>query len=180
MHNDVAKHGLASTQCLLRNRRRARSLWPVVYRAAKLLVRNYFPAAFECESSSRMFRPVQSNVSFPALEAEILRFWQESGIYEKSLAQRAGAPKFIFYEGPPTANGMPHPGHCLTRAIKDLFPRTARCAATNASERPAGIRTACRWKSKSAKSSASTAKSRSKPTASNPSFKNANKAFGVI
>ena len=44
-------------------------------------------------------------------------------IYEKSLAQRAGAPPFVFYEGPPTANGLPHPGHCLTRAIKDLFPR---------------------------------------------------------
>ena len=53
----------------------------------------------------------------------MLRFWKESGIYEKTLAQRAGAPKFVFYEGPPTANGMPHPGHCLTRAIKDLFPR---------------------------------------------------------
>ena len=44
-------------------------------------------------------------------------------IYEKSLERRRGCPKFIFYEGPPTANGMPHPGHCLTRAIKDLFPR---------------------------------------------------------
>ncbi len=70
-----------------------------------------------------MFRPVSSNVNFPALEADVLRFWKEAGIYEKSLTQRAGAPKFVFYEGPPTANGMPHPGHCLTRAIKDLFPR---------------------------------------------------------
>lgn len=70
-----------------------------------------------------MFRPVQSNVNFPALEAEILRFWREEKIYEKSLQQRAGRPRFVFYEGPPTANGMPHPGHCLTRAIKDLFPR---------------------------------------------------------
>ncbi|HEX3998060.1 MAG TPA: class I tRNA ligase family protein [Pirellulales bacterium] len=70
-----------------------------------------------------MFRAVQSNVNFPALEAEVLRFWSEAGIYQKSLAQRAGAPKFVFYEGPPTANGLPHPGHCLTRAIKDLFPR---------------------------------------------------------
>ena len=70
-----------------------------------------------------MFRPVESNVSFPALEAEILRFWKEGQIYEKSLLQRAGRPRFVFYEGPPTANGLPHPGHCLTRAIKDLFPR---------------------------------------------------------
>ncbi len=70
-----------------------------------------------------MFQPVASSVDFPALETEILRFWKEHEIYEKSLKQRAGGPKFVFYEGPPTANGMPHPGHCLTRAIKDLFPR---------------------------------------------------------
>ncbi len=70
-----------------------------------------------------MFRSVASNVNFPALEAKVLKFWKESHIFDKSLAQRAGGPKFVFYEGPPTANGMPHPGHCLTRAIKDLFPR---------------------------------------------------------
>jgi isoleucyl-tRNA synthetase len=70
-----------------------------------------------------MFRPVDSNVQFPKLEEEILRLWDERRIYEKSLEQRAGAAKFVFYEGPPTANGLPHPGHCLTRAIKDLFPR---------------------------------------------------------
>ncbi|MCA9271117.1 MAG: isoleucine--tRNA ligase [Planctomycetales bacterium] len=70
-----------------------------------------------------MFRPVENNVSFPQQEMQILQFWKENGIYEQSLAQREGARPFVFYEGPPTANGMPHPGHCLTRAIKDLFPR---------------------------------------------------------
>jgi isoleucyl-tRNA synthetase len=72
-----------------------------------------------------MFQPVESNVNFPKLEEEILRFWRETNIYEKSLQRRKaeGAKRFVFYEGPPTANGMPHPGHCLTRAIKDLFPR---------------------------------------------------------
>ncbi len=70
-----------------------------------------------------MFREVEANVSFPQLELEIGRFWKERGIYEKSLAQREGAEKFVFFEGPPTANGLPHPGHCLTRAIKDLYPR---------------------------------------------------------
>ncbi|HJT35212.1 MAG TPA: isoleucine--tRNA ligase [Pirellulales bacterium] len=70
-----------------------------------------------------MFRPVESNPRFPQIEAEIIRFWNERRIYEKSLERRAQAPPFVFYEGPPTANGMPHPGHCLTRAIKDLFPR---------------------------------------------------------
>ena len=70
-----------------------------------------------------MFRPVQSPVSFPKLEEEIIQFWKERGIYEKSLAARSGGPAFVFFEGPPTANGLPHPGHCLTRSIKDLFPR---------------------------------------------------------
>jgi isoleucyl-tRNA synthetase len=70
-----------------------------------------------------MFQPVPANVSFPKLEEEVLQFWKERRIYEKSLANRRGAPAFVFYEGPPTANGKPHPGHCLTRAIKDLFPR---------------------------------------------------------
>jgi len=70
-----------------------------------------------------MFQPVPSSVSFPALEEQILAFWNARRIYEQSLQRRSRAPRFVFYEGPPTANGMPHPGHCLTRAIKDLFPR---------------------------------------------------------
>ncbi|WP_146527245.1 isoleucine--tRNA ligase [Novipirellula artificiosorum] len=69
------------------------------------------------------FRAPPSSPSFPELEVEILQFWDENDIYNQSLAQRRDAPSFVFYEGPPTANGMPHPGHCLTRAIKDVFPR---------------------------------------------------------
>lgn len=70
-----------------------------------------------------MFQPVEKNFSFPKQEEAILRFWKDRQIYQRSLANRDGAPDFVFYEGPPTANGLPHPGHCLTRAIKDLFPR---------------------------------------------------------
>ena len=70
-----------------------------------------------------MFPEVPSNPPFPQLEEQVLQFWKESQIYDKSLQQRSGAENFVFFEGPPTANGMPHPGHCLTRAIKDLFPR---------------------------------------------------------
>ena len=70
-----------------------------------------------------MFDPVSNSVKFPDLESRILRLWKERRIYEKSLQRRRGAERFVFYEGPPTANGLPHPGHCLTRAIKDLFPR---------------------------------------------------------
>jgi isoleucyl-tRNA synthetase len=70
-----------------------------------------------------MFPTFDGSVSFPKLEQQILDFWKDRRIYEKSLAAREGCPEFVFYEGPPTANGLPHPGHCLTRAIKDLFPR---------------------------------------------------------
>ena len=70
-----------------------------------------------------MFKPVPSNPNFPELELQVLQFWRDERVYDQSLEQRKGAERFVFYEGPPTANGMPHPGHCLTRAIKDLFPR---------------------------------------------------------
>jgi isoleucyl-tRNA synthetase len=70
-----------------------------------------------------MFDSVAGSVNFPNLEATVGGFWRERNIYELSLKQRTGSPRFVFYEGPPTANGLPHPGHCLTRAIKDLFPR---------------------------------------------------------
>jgi isoleucyl-tRNA synthetase len=70
-----------------------------------------------------MFAPVRGKPDFPALEASIAAFWREHGIYRQSLERRRGAPRFVFFEGPPTANGMPHPGHCLTRTIKDLYPR---------------------------------------------------------
>ena len=70
-----------------------------------------------------MFAEIPKRVDFPQQEREVLELWKQNDIYHKSLAARATAPKFVFYEGPPTANGLPHPGHCLTRAIKDLFPR---------------------------------------------------------
>ena len=70
-----------------------------------------------------MFEPVRGRPDLPATEADVAAFWKEAGIYEKALANRHGARRFVFFEGPPTANGMPHPGHCLTRAIKDLYPR---------------------------------------------------------
>jgi isoleucyl-tRNA synthetase len=70
-----------------------------------------------------MFQAIKTDVKFPKLEEEVLSFWKEQKIYERSLHLRKDAPSFVFFEGPPTANGMPHPGHCLTRAIKDVFPR---------------------------------------------------------
>ncbi len=75
-----------------------------------------------------LFQPVRPELDFPADEARILAFWRDHGIFEKSLRAetRATGPSqgtFVFYEGPPTANGMPHNGHVLTRAVKDVFPR---------------------------------------------------------
>lgn len=57
------------------------------------------------------------------IERELLRYWQENNIFHRSLAQTKDGERFVFYEGPPTANGLPHNGHVLTRVVKDLFPR---------------------------------------------------------
>lgn len=63
--------------------------------------------------------------NFPQHEEALVRRWRDLGVYQESLKRRRASNKgtFVFYEGPPTANGVPHPGHCLTRAIKDLYPR---------------------------------------------------------
>ncbi len=70
-----------------------------------------------------MFEPVSPQVSFPELDATHLAFWEDARIFEKTLEREADKPPFIFYEGPPTANGMPHPGHVMTRVMKDVFLR---------------------------------------------------------
>jgi len=70
-----------------------------------------------------MFDPVAPQVSFPELDQRWLDFWDERGIFDKSMKQNEDGTPFIFYEGPPTANGMPHPGHVLTRVMKDVFLR---------------------------------------------------------
>lgn len=69
------------------------------------------------------FRKVPSELDFPKEEREILRFWQDEKIFDATLEKPAHNGRFIFFEGPPTANGLPHNGHVLTRVIKDLFPR---------------------------------------------------------
>ncbi len=69
-----------------------------------------------------MFKKVDT-LNPPEMESQVLKFWNENNIFERVLKAREGSPKFVFYEGPPTANGMPHPGHVLTRVMKDLIPR---------------------------------------------------------
>ncbi|MBW2465315.1 MAG: class I tRNA ligase family protein, partial [Deltaproteobacteria bacterium] len=70
-----------------------------------------------------MFDPVAPQVSFAELDQKWLDFWDEHAVFEASTKQNAEGKSFVFYEGPPTANGMPHPGHVLTRVMKDVFLR---------------------------------------------------------
>ena len=72
---------------------------------------------------SAKFDPVSPQVSFPELEAAIQAFWDEHAIFEESVKRNADGKPFVFFEGPPTANGMPHNGHVLTRVAKDVILR---------------------------------------------------------
>lgn len=70
-----------------------------------------------------MYKPVETNLNFVDREKEVLAFWKEENIFEKSVKKNEGNPEFSFYDGPPTANGKPHIGHILTRVMKDIIPR---------------------------------------------------------
>ena len=70
-----------------------------------------------------MYNKVSTDLNFVQREKKVLEFWNENKIFEESTKLRKGEKKFTFYEGPPTANGMPHIGHVLTRVIKDIIPR---------------------------------------------------------
>jgi len=69
------------------------------------------------------FEPVDPKQSFPELEERVLARWREEDVFARSLAQRAEAPVWSFYEGPPTANGRPGSHHVLARVFKDVYPR---------------------------------------------------------
>ncbi|HEV2075029.1 MAG TPA: isoleucine--tRNA ligase [Thermoleophilaceae bacterium] len=69
------------------------------------------------------FQPVDTGQSFPELEERILRRWRERDVFHESVRRREGAEPFVFYEGPPTANGRPGSHHVLSRVFKDVFPR---------------------------------------------------------
>src|SRR5690349_21168143 len=70
-----------------------------------------------------MFKAVSAKVDIQKLEREQLNFWREKRVFQRTTEGREGAPKYVFYEGPPTANGKPGTHHVLARAFKDLFPR---------------------------------------------------------
>ncbi len=69
------------------------------------------------------YRSVDPSQSFPELEMQILERWRERDVFHESVRRREGCPEFVFYEGPPTANGPPGSHHVLSRVFKDVFPR---------------------------------------------------------
>ena len=70
-----------------------------------------------------MYKKVPADLNFVGREKEIEKFWDDQKIFEKSIEDRKDSPTYMFYDGPPTANGKPHIGHVLTRVIKDMIPR---------------------------------------------------------
>ncbi|NLM79301.1 MAG: isoleucine--tRNA ligase [Ruminococcaceae bacterium] len=70
-----------------------------------------------------MYQKVTTDMGFVSREQDVLQFWSQQKIFQKSIEHRCGCPEFTFYDGPPTANGKPHIGHILTRVIKDIIPR---------------------------------------------------------
>ncbi|QKW05986.1 isoleucine--tRNA ligase [Streptomyces sp. NA04227] len=75
------------------------------------------------KSTEQQYHQVPAQVDLPALEHTVLDFWREQKIFAKSLEQSEGRPEWVFYEGPPTANGMPGAHHIEARVFKDVFPR---------------------------------------------------------
>ena len=74
-------------------------------------------------AQSRGFLPLSPKIDLPATERDILQFWEKAEIFAKSITARDGAPRWTFFEGPPTANGSPGTHHIEARVFKDLFPR---------------------------------------------------------
>jgi isoleucyl-tRNA synthetase len=70
-----------------------------------------------------MFKSVSSKLDAPSMEESILKMWKKQDIFKKTVEQRKDGPGYVFYEGPPTANGRPGVHHVLARAFKDMFPR---------------------------------------------------------
>ncbi len=70
--------------------------------------------------SSVRFEKVDQKVSFPTLETQLQKKWNDEKTFQQSLKIREGRPRFVFYEGPPTANGKPGTHHILARSFKDL------------------------------------------------------------
>lgn len=120
------------------------------------------------------YRQVPAQVDLPALEHAVLDFWREAKVFQKSLEQSEGRPEWVFYEGPPTANGMPGAHHIEARVFKDVFPRFRTMRGYHVARKAGfGTATACRSSSPSRRSSASPARRTSRRTASRNSTRSA-------
>ena len=109
-----------------------------------------------------MFSPVPPDIDFVALEQAELARWAAHRVFERSVEQREGAPPWVFYEGPPTANGMPGLHHVWARVYKDLFCRFRTMTGPTWPAGRAGTPTGSRSRSRSRRSSGSPASNRSK------------------
>jgi len=69
-----------------------------------------------------MYKKVSTDMNFVEREKQVEKFWEDNQIFEKSMKVREGNPSYVFYDGPPTANGKPHIGHVETRVIKGYDP----------------------------------------------------------
>jgi len=69
------------------------------------------------------FKDIPNNINFPNLEEEIISFWKDKKIFEKSVDQRSDDNTYTFYDGPPFITGLPHHGHLLSSIAKDIIPR---------------------------------------------------------
>lgn len=72
---------------------------------------------------TKYYKEVKAKADFVELENEVLKFWEEDKTFEKSVTQRSGAEEFVFYDGPPFANGTPHYGHIMVSYVKDVVAR---------------------------------------------------------
>ena len=78
---------------------------------------------FILKGEKTVYKSISPNLNFVEEEKKVEKFWEDENIFEKSIAEREGDKPYVFYDGPPTANGKPHIGHVLTRVIKDMIPR---------------------------------------------------------
>ena len=73
--------------------------------------------------NKKYYPEIESSVSLPDIEERILNKWAKENTFSESLKKREGSSEFVFYDGPPFANGLPHYGHLLTGFVKDIIPR---------------------------------------------------------
>jgi len=102
-----------------------------------------------------MFKELPDKINLASLEKDVLKFWAEHKIFEKSISSREGKKHFTFYEGPPTANGKPGIHHVIARTDKDLICRYKNIAGISGlPQSRMGYTGSARWKSKSKNRSA--------------------------